>query len=59
MFRSNLDPPLNTKSEHNYVIELLRKFVNFWGPGSYVMNVCSYLPDFTLYSYRCHLMSNV
>jgi hypothetical protein len=45
MFQSNLDPPLNTKSVHNYVIELLRKFGNFWGPGFYVMKFCSYLPD--------------
>jgi hypothetical protein len=30
MLQSNLDPPLNTKSVHNYVIELLRKFGNFW-----------------------------
>jgi hypothetical protein len=48
MFQSNLDLPLNTKSVHNYVIKFLRKFGNFWGPGLYVMNFCSYLPDFTL-----------
>jgi hypothetical protein len=48
MFQSNLDPPLNTKSVHNYVIELLRKFGNFEGPGFYVMNFCSYLPDLPL-----------
>jgi hypothetical protein len=47
MFQSNLDPSLNTKSAHNYVIELLRKFGNFWGPGFYVTNFYSYLPDFT------------
>jgi hypothetical protein len=29
MFQSNLDLPLNTKSVHNYVIELLYKFWNF------------------------------
>jgi hypothetical protein len=50
MFQSNLDLPLNTKSVHIYVIELLRKFGNFWGPGFYVMNFCSYLPDFTLFA---------
>jgi hypothetical protein len=49
MFQSNLDLPLNTKSVHNYVIELLRKFGNFLDPGFYVMNFCSYLPDFTLF----------
>jgi hypothetical protein len=48
MFQPNLDLPLNTKSVHNHVIELLQKFGNFWGPGFYVMNFCSYLPDFTL-----------
>jgi hypothetical protein len=48
MFQSNLDLPLITKSVHNHVIELLRKFGNFWGPGFYVMNFCSYPPDFTL-----------
>jgi hypothetical protein len=48
MFQSNLGPPLNTKSVHNHVIELLGKFGNFWGPGFYVMIFCSYLPDFTL-----------
>jgi hypothetical protein len=37
---------LNTKSVHNYVLELLRKIGNLWGPGFYVMNFCSYLPDF-------------
>jgi hypothetical protein len=47
MFQSNLDPPLNTKSVHNYAIELLHKFGDFWGPCFYVMNFCSYLPDFT------------
>jgi hypothetical protein len=29
MFQSNLDLPLNTKSVHNYVTELLPKFGNF------------------------------
>jgi hypothetical protein len=48
MFQSNLDTPMNTKSVHNYVFKLLRKFGDFWGPGFYVMNFCSYLPDFTL-----------
>jgi hypothetical protein len=48
MFQSNLDPPLNTKSVNNYVLELMRKFGNFWGPGFYVMNFCSYLPDLPL-----------
>jgi hypothetical protein len=38
MFQSNLDLPLNTKRVHNHVIELLRKFGNFWAPGFYVMN---------------------
>jgi hypothetical protein len=47
MIQSNLDPDLNTKSVHNYVTELLQKFGDFWGPGFYVMNFCSYLPDFT------------
>jgi hypothetical protein len=47
MFQSNLDPSLNTKSVHNYVIEFLRKVGNFWDPGFYVMNFCSYLLDFT------------
>jgi hypothetical protein len=46
--QSNLDLPLNTKSVHNLVIELLLKFGNFWGPDFYVMNFCSYLPEFTL-----------
>jgi hypothetical protein len=31
----------------NYATELLQKFGDFWGPGFYVMNFCSYLPDFT------------
>jgi hypothetical protein len=48
MFQSNLDPPSNTKSLHNYVIELLQKFGNFWDPGFYVMDFCSYLPDLPL-----------
>jgi hypothetical protein len=47
MFQSNLDLPLNTKSVHNYVTEFLQKFWDFWGPGFYVMNFSSYLPDFT------------
>jgi hypothetical protein len=47
MILSNLDPPLNTKSVHNYVTELLQKFENFWGPGFYVMSFCSFLPDVT------------
>jgi hypothetical protein len=51
MFQSNLDLPLNTKSVHNYSAELLQKFGDFWGLGFYVMNFCSYLPDFTLFSY--------
>jgi hypothetical protein len=38
LVQSNLDLPLNTKSMHNHVIELLRKFGNFRGPGFYVMN---------------------
>jgi hypothetical protein len=38
MFQSNLDLPLNPKSVHNYVTELLQKFGDFWGPGFYVMN---------------------
>jgi hypothetical protein len=42
MFQSNLDPPV-----HSYVIDVLQKFGDFWGPGFYVMNFCSYLPDFT------------
>jgi hypothetical protein len=48
MFQSNLDLPLKNKSVHNHVIKFLQKFGNFWGPGFYVMNFCSYLPDFTL-----------
>jgi hypothetical protein len=48
MFQSNLGPPMNTKSVHNHVIELLQKIGNFWGPGFYVMNFCSYLPDLPL-----------
>jgi hypothetical protein len=48
MFQSNLDPPLNTKSVHIYVLESLRKFGIFWGPGFYVMNFCSYLLDLPL-----------
>jgi hypothetical protein len=48
MIQTNLDPPLNSKSVHNYVTELLRKFGNCWGPGFYVMNFCSYLPDLPL-----------
>jgi hypothetical protein len=51
MFQSNLDLPLNTKSVHNNVIEFLLKFGNFRGSGFYVMNFCSYLPDFTLCSF--------
>jgi hypothetical protein len=47
MFQSNRALPLNTKSAHNYVTKLLWKFGNFWGLGFYVMNFCSYLPDFT------------
>jgi hypothetical protein len=47
MFQSNLDLPLNTKSVHNYVTQFLQKFWDFWGPGFYVMNFSSYLPDFT------------
>jgi hypothetical protein len=47
MFQSNIDLPLYTKSVHNYATELLQKFENFWGPGVYVMNFCSYLPDLT------------
>jgi hypothetical protein len=38
MFQSNLYLPLNTNSVHNYVLELLQKFVDFWGPSFYVMN---------------------
>jgi hypothetical protein len=48
MFPSNLDLLVITKSVHNYIIELLQKFGDFWGPGFYVMNFCSYLPDLTL-----------
>jgi hypothetical protein len=33
MFQSNLDLPLNTKSVHNYITELLVKFGNFWDSG--------------------------
>jgi hypothetical protein len=47
MFQSNLALPLNTKSVHNYVTKVLQKFGDFWGPSLYVMNFCSYLPDFT------------
>jgi hypothetical protein len=47
MFLFNLDLPLNTKSVHNYVMELLQKFGDLGGPGFCVMNFCSYLPDFT------------
>jgi hypothetical protein len=47
MFHSNLGLPLNTKTVHNYATELLQTFGDFWGPGFYVMNFCSYLPDFT------------
>jgi hypothetical protein len=50
MIQSNLDSPLNTKSVHNYVIQLLQKFGNFWGPGFYDMNFSSYLPDFTFFA---------
>jgi hypothetical protein len=49
MFQSNLDQPLNTKSVHNYVTELLQETWGFLGPGFYVLNFCSYLPDFTLF----------
>jgi hypothetical protein len=48
MFQSYLDPLLNTKSVHNYVLELLHKIGNVWGPGFYVYNFFAYLPDFTL-----------
>jgi hypothetical protein len=51
MIQYNLDPPLNSKSVHNYVTELLQKFGDFWGPGFYDMNFCSYLPDFTHFAY--------
>jgi hypothetical protein len=47
MFQSNLDLPWNPKSVRNYVTEFLQKFGDFWGPGFYVMNFCSYLSDFT------------
>jgi hypothetical protein len=50
MFQSNLDLPLNTKSVHNYATELLQKLEDFWGPSFYVMNFCSYLPDFIPFS---------
>jgi hypothetical protein len=50
MFQSNLGLPLNTKSVNNYSMEMLQKFGDFLGPGFYVMNFCSYLPDFTLFA---------
>jgi hypothetical protein len=60
MFQSNINLPLNTKSVHNYVMELLQKFWDFWGPGFYVMNFCSYLPDRTPFArIDVVLMSNV
>jgi hypothetical protein len=60
MFQSNLDPPLNTKSVHNYVIELLQKFGDSWGSCFYVMNFCSFLPNFTPFArIDVVLMSNV
>jgi hypothetical protein len=51
MFQSNLDLPLNTKSVHIYATELLQKSGDFWSRGFYVMNFCSYLPDFTPFAH--------
>jgi hypothetical protein len=38
MFQSNLDLPLNNKSVHNNLLELLPKFVNFGGHRFRIMN---------------------
>jgi hypothetical protein len=35
MLQSSQDLPLNTESVHNYVMEFMQKFGDFWDPGFY------------------------